>query len=176
MSQRNSTSWRFSTWSTRCLERIDVVVNRVLDYLVKRLPRPVRLFTLPIFVPFLIVFIPVVMVLATIRAASESRAVALTVLTVVVGGALFVWSPWVSDEERCIATAQQLVRVLGRARADGRTTKEREIVLRARDYGVTLPDDCVEAAVRCYTGASSTCWQDQCVELTYHILGPLCTP
>ena len=166
-------SQRTSAWSSLA-DRIDGAVNRTLNHLVKRLPRPVRLFTLPIFVLFLVVFIPVMMVLATIRAAAESRAVALTLLGIMVGGALFVWSPWVSDEERCIANAQQLVRVLGRARAEGRTTKGWEIVLRARDQGVSLPNDCVEQAVRCYTGASSTCSQDQCVELAYHILGPLC--
>ena len=174
MNQRTSASWRSLAWSFT--NRIDDAVNRAIDYLVKRLPRRVRLLTSPIFMLFLIIFVPVMTVLAVISMAAESRPVALTLLAIVVGGALFIWSPWVSDEERCIATAQQLVRVLGRARADGHTTKEWEIVLRARDYGVTLPDDCVEAAVRCYTGASSTCWHDQCVELTYHILGPLCTP
>lgn len=158
------------------VDRADRAVSSVQSYLVKRLPRPVRLLTAPIFALFLVVYFPVIAVLAVISSAAENRAVALTLLTIVVGGALFVWSPWVSNEERCIANAQQLVRVLGRARAEGRTTKGWEIVLRARDQGVSLPNDCVEQAVRCYTGASSTCSQDQCVELAHNILGPLCPP
>lgn len=158
------------------VDRVDRAVSRAQDHLVKRLPRPVRLLTAPIFALFLVIFVPVMTVLALISSAAESRAVALTLLTIAVGGGLFVWSPWVSEEERCIANAQQLVRVLGRARAEGRTTKEWEIVLRARNEGISLPNDCVEQAVRCYTGASSTCSQDQCVELAYHILGPLCPP
>ena len=166
-------SQRTSPRST-LVDRADRAVSRAQSYLVKRLPRPVRLLTAPIFALFLVVYFPVMAVLAVISSAAESRAVALTLLTIVVGGGLLIWSPWVSDEERCIANAQQLVRVLGRARAEGRTTKEWEIVLRARDQGVSLPEDCVEAAVRCYTGESTRCWQDQCVELAYHILGPLC--
>ena len=158
------------------VDRADRAISRAQSYLVKRLPRPVRLLTAPISALLLVIYFPVMTVLAVISSAAESRAVALTLLTIVVGGALFVWSPWVSNEERCIANAQQLVRVLGRAQAEDRTSKAREIVLRARDQGVSLPQDCVEAAVRCYTGESTRCWQDQCVELAHNILGPLCPP
>jgi hypothetical protein len=72
-------------------------------------------------------------------------------LLIVVAVTLWIWSPWISEEERCMNAAASYVEMYGVAVSKKEPQVASRTLDRARDAGVYLPRRCLDLAVTCRT-------------------------
>jgi len=65
--------------------------------------------------------------------------------------ALFIWSPWVSPEDRCAATMVTFLNRYAEHYVRRETAEVAETEADAAKLGIGLPPDCVQVAIECET-------------------------